>query len=321
MKNKKNLFSDHLKSSLDLVTPHEATRSGFISLALERSRRATPTIVEARNLKTLAEGAKEPDDLIKIKAISSGLLTAAGISDKASGHMILDDKKKAIHNLIEDFLKPAGKDFVEELVYRFLLTRGDSLGGSMRNVGGKLAKQQLTRSIISNLALSGTDYYYLDSKSKTWIAGNKNDADVERNTKGLSWITNGFNRTLLFDITLPVVKNRNIDLVLLACSFQEFSREILKNHDLYIALGELKGGIDPAGADEHWKTARSALNRIRESFSGVQNKPFLFFIGASIEKKMAAEIWNELRGNKLQNVANLTNNTQVVSLCNWLLEL
>ncbi|HAJ78349.1 MAG TPA: hypothetical protein DCO75_01135, partial [Fibrobacteres bacterium] len=29
---------------------------------------------------------------------------------------------------------------------------------------------------------------------------------------------------------------------------------------------ELKGGIDPAGADEHWKTAKTAIDRIVSAF-------------------------------------------------------
>jgi hypothetical protein len=40
-------------------------------------------------------------------------------------------------------------------------------------------------------------------------------------------------------------------------------------------------GIDPAGADEHWKTANFALERIRKSFAK-KKKPQTFFIGASI---------------------------------------
>ena len=35
-------------------------------------------------------------------------------------------------------------------------------------------------------------------------------------------------------------------------------------------FGELKGGIDPAGADEHWKTGNSALVRIRKAFEDYQ---------------------------------------------------
>ncbi len=34
--------------------------------------------------------------------------------------------------------------FVEELVYRFLLTRENSLGGAMQNIAGKLAERKLT---------------------------------------------------------------------------------------------------------------------------------------------------------------------------------
>jgi type II restriction enzyme len=63
---------------------------------------------------------------------------------------------------------------------------------------------------------------------------------------------------------------------------------------LYVALGELKGGIDPAGADEHWKTARSALDRIKKAFEKVGQQPRRFFIGAAIEKEMAIEIWHDL---------------------------
>jgi len=36
------------------------------------------------------------------------------------------EKKEVIRGLIENFLEPAGKKFVEELVFRFLLIHGDS---------------------------------------------------------------------------------------------------------------------------------------------------------------------------------------------------
>ncbi|MFM6407785.1 MAG: AvaI/BsoBI family type II restriction endonuclease, partial [Microcystis sp.] len=68
--------------------------------------------------------------------------------------------------------------------------------------------------------------------------------------------------------------------------------------DLYIALGELKGGIDPAGADEHWKTARTALQRIDDAFRKISKHPYTFFIGAAIETKMAREIYRQLETKK-----------------------
>jgi hypothetical protein len=38
----------HLKSSKDLETTYEAVRAGFVALALEKNRRATPFVAQAR---------------------------------------------------------------------------------------------------------------------------------------------------------------------------------------------------------------------------------------------------------------------------------
>ncbi len=98
-------------------------------------------------------------------------------------------------------------------------------------------------------------------------------------------------------------------------------REIISTPSAYIALGELKGGIDPAGADEHWKTASTALNRIQKAFAKQKLKPHTFFIGAAIEAKMALEIWEMLERGTLENAANLTDETQIASISSWLCKL
>lgn len=59
---------------------------------------------------------------------------------------------------VKNFLEPAGEKFVEELVFRFLLTHGGTLGGSMRNIGGVLAQRKLTRAIISLLRNASIAY-------------------------------------------------------------------------------------------------------------------------------------------------------------------
>ena len=114
-------FRDHILSEKDLITPYEQTRAGFIALALEKNRRATPFIEEARALKAIAAVCKEPIELLNFLEIRSSILTASGISDKASNYLTEDNKNEAIKSLIEVFLEPAGKDFIDELVYRFLL--------------------------------------------------------------------------------------------------------------------------------------------------------------------------------------------------------
>jgi len=311
-------FLQHISNSKDLVTPYEQTRAGFISLALERNRKATPTVIEARNLNTLASKADNPMDLLEIFGIRNALLTAAGVSNKAAKHLSQSDKTTAIKGLIENFLDPAGEKFVEELVYRFLLTRGDSLGGSLRNLAGKLAQQKFTRTIIGMLTIDGRDFNWLDKRSKKWIKGNKNDADIEYNASGLNWSLESEIRYLIFNRKIPFIGN-NVDLSILHSKFNKYDKELLKHPEFFIALGELKGGIDPAGADEHWKTARTSLTRIRDAFNKTEYTPYTFFAGAAIEKKMAEEIWEQLQDGTLNNAANITNHDQIASICHWII--
>ncbi|KYC40267.1 restriction endonuclease [Scytonema hofmannii PCC 7110] len=314
-------YYNHLHSSNDLVTTYEEVRAGFVALALERNRKATPFLEQARSLKIRTHQVKKPQDLLQMQDIRPALLAAAGISDKAAGYLQEQDKIDAIEGLIKNFLEPVGEEFLEELVYRFLLTRGDTLGGMMRNIGGVLAERKFTRAVISALRLSAISYKWLDKESKSWLDQPEEDTDIELRVKGLSWVPeNKEHRTLMYNIVVPIVR-KNIDICLFNCNPIQVNTSLLKNPNAYIALGELKGGIDPAGADEHWKTANSALERIRSSFKKHSLNPCTFFVGAAIENSMAEEIWHQLNSGKLSNAANLTYADQVASLCAWLITL
>lgn len=199
-------YKEHLNSKADLVTSYEDIRAGFVALALERNRRATPFVEQARVLKIRASHAERPHNLLTMKDIRPALLAASGISDKAAGHLQEQDKVEAIEGLIQNFLDPAGENFVEELVYRFLLTRGDTLGGSMRNVGGILAERKFARSIIAALTLSNKPYKWQDKDSKVWIDQSSDDTDIELRLRGISWHSNGKNRTFIYNLNVPIVK-------------------------------------------------------------------------------------------------------------------
>jgi len=306
-------YLNHLQSSDDLVTTYEATRAGFIAIALEKNRRATPYVAEARALQEAASKAKTPADLLSIGGIESGLLTAAGLSDKALVHLLPEDKMDAINRLIKNFLEPAGSKFVEELVFRFLLTRGGALGGSMRNLMGAMAQRKLTRAIVSTLTIAGIKYRWQHSKTRNWADMTDDDSEIEFSLRGLSWENEGRNRTLIYNLTVPLVKN-NVDMCLFNISPQDLEATGYKSVESYLALGELKGGIDPAGADEHWKTARAALDRIRAAFSKTGHSPQIFFLGAAVETRMAVEIWRQLESGLLNNAANLNDERQVASI-------
>ena len=77
--------------------------------------------------------------------------------------------------------------------------------------------------------------------------------------------------------------------------------------DLFIWGGELKGGADPAGSDEHWKTAKSAFDRILEATENTgRSKPKLSFIATILVDRVAREAALWLVQGKLTSVYNLT---------------
>ena len=311
-----------ITASEDLVTSREQTRAGFIAFALEKNRRSTPIIENAKSLRVLASKAKTAKDLLNISEIQPALLTAAGLSDKATNYFNEEDKKIAIGGLIENFLEPVGEYFIDEVVYRYLLIKGDSLGGSMRNIVGAIAQQKFVRTLLSNLSVSGTNYKWLDNKTKKWREKPSNDFAIEEQLKALSWKNSeGKSRVVAFNLKIPIVRN-NIDICLFNADIETYNNGIIVNTpEKILMLGELKGGIDPAGADEHWKTGNTALNRIRESFAKHDLNLATSFIAAAIEKKMATEIFTQLKNNTLSNAANLTIDKQLIGYCDWLLKL
>jgi type II restriction enzyme len=313
----------HIRSAADLVTPRSEIRAGFIKMALEKSKRATPYLSAARALRARALHLGIPAALITDEEAREALLSAAGLSAKALQHLSEDDKTTAITEFVSEYIEPAGEDFADELTYRFLLTHGDALGGEMRNVAGRLADIRFLAAVLGSLAIRSITPQWRHKDTKTWTA--VTDArEAARNGCGLAWTHKGQPRTLLFNVRVPQVKNKNVDSVLLMCDpDQACARRdpYTRNPVFYAALGELKGGIDPAGADEHWKTARSTLDRINEAFARAGLNPNRYFVGAAIVTAMADEIFGRLQSGLLSNAANLTSDDQLASFCEWLVDL
>ena len=83
----------------------------------------------------------------------------------------------------------------------------------------------------------------------------------------------------------------------------------------------LGAGIDPAGADEHWKTANHTIGRIGQAFAGAGLNPKRYFVGAAIATATSNEIFAQLQNGQLANAANLTSDVQLASFCDWLVDL
>jgi type II restriction enzyme len=290
-----------IKTATDLQTKHRAICEGFLAQALQKTEKAEPFVEEAKSFYKKLKGTKSIEELLASSEYKKDLASACGFSDKARSHLTNAELNSAIKKVLTRIHKEAGKDFREDIVYRYLLTKGDTLGGSMRNLTGASAGTKLTEKIIQRLSGNKKKIQVLKSKS----------GKIQR----VIW--NG--RTMLFDVK-PALIGKNIDVILINRGDAETPEsELLADKSKYIACGELKGGIDPAGADEHWKTANSALGRIRTAFG--KNPPALFFVGAAIEASMAEEIFSQLSDGKLDHAANLNEDEQVNDLVDWLLTL
>lgn len=306
-----------------LVTSREETRAGFIKMAIEKNLMASEYVAEARSLRFLAGKVDRPIKLIDLPDIRKGLLTASGLSEKSLKFLKDEDKLNSIRELVEKFLEPAGAAFPDELVYRYLIHKGDALGGKARNLAGTLGERRFLRTFISVLRLADIKYHLKVRKSGIWDHEPTSSLEVEKNFGALYWQKGGRNRILAMNVRVPLIK-KNVDLVILNAIPDEFSgksNDLLAQNTRYVAVGELKGGIDPAGSDEHWKTANFALNRIRSSFQSLGLNPPTFFIGAAIEKNMASEIVTQLNSRVLNRAANLTSDDQLTSICEWIMNL
>ncbi len=317
------MINNYVQSASDLVTTHESHRNGFLEYALRKSKESIPYIDKAKALKLILEQkTKLPKDILMLDEIKNSCCEAAGVSVKANKYLSKDDLNEILLEFIKEFLEPAGSQYIDEFIYRYLLTLGDALGGRMRNLVGSIANEKLTRFIISQLQVLGLDFQYFNKTSKTWLKANDYSINQVTDIRSIKWsLKNDEKRQLIYNLSVPIVKN-NIDLVILNCfsstlSGEEFNK-IIQNPTNYEILGELKGGIDPAGADEHWKTANTALTRVRESFRKHDIDIALVFIGAAIETKMSNEIFTQYSNGDIMNCANLTVENQLVNLCNWL---
>lgn len=296
------MLPPRVKTAADLVTSREATTQGFVAQAQAKRILANPHIQDAFRLDQALQAVNDPEELADNAGVRTLLVAAVGLSKKAVGHLSPNDQQRIVREGLRELHNQARQNWKQQVLLRFALTRGDSLGGTSRNLAGATSKDQFADATLEALRSKGS------SPSVEYSAKGK------RRVRSVSWAQ----RVMVFD-RKPKVIGKNVDVIVLQTASGKSVQELLENKNAYLACGEIKGGIDPAGADEHWKTAHSALERIRMTF-GLQT-PALFFAGAAVETSMAHEIVAQLRNNRLTYAANLTKPQQVGDLANWLVSL
>lgn len=273
-----------IKKASDLVTTKDATVNGFSWQASEKVSRAKDYISHADYFVKKSKSIKSIQDVRKEKKLTEFFIAACMLSKKSLSHLSVDMQNEIICKLV-DFNRLDNNDYVRSLEQRYFLTSGDSLGGTMRNVVGQSAHDKLTEAIIARLEA-------LDKKPERTLNNSKK-------TVAVKWA----DRQVIFD-KKPKFIDKSVDIIVVKGESAKTGN--LEKPEDYVCCGELKGGIDPAGADEHWKTAKTALERIAAAFEGQGlNKPNLVFLGAAIETAMSNEIFELFSTGWLSGVANI----------------
>jgi hypothetical protein len=199
---------------------------------------------------------------------------------------------------------------------------GDALGGSSRNEVGRVAMVQVMRPLIKYLYQRDRIESINYTTRESLVPGT-----ADRGESVLVLEPNIDIDTILDQIESGHVKYQGLRLrngvVLLIDSNIKWrdskNREHSPSADMHSAResaatetdmiwgAEVKGGADPAGSDEHWKTASRALNRILEAAKETgHGKPPLSFIGTTIVGQVALEVSAWLDRGDLKSAYNLT---------------
>lgn len=284
-------------SATDLVTRIEDTKAGFLWQAQEKARRSSEYDDLASHFlaKVQTDQVRSVQDVHADPKLERFMIAACMLSEKSLKYVSPTEQIAAL----VDFSQMKNSAYVDKLVRRYFLTFGDSLGGTMRNVVGGVGQTKLDTAVFNKLTALGKKPTRILNSSKTKAVA-------------IVWA----DRVVIFDKKPKFIDN-SVDIIVIRKTPEETItkpadlKNLLERVDDYTCAGELKSGIDPAGADEHWKTAKSALDRINTVFSG-QGKatPNLVFIGAAIENAMSIEIFNLLQSGWLAGTANLNNSSQ-----------
>lgn len=133
-----------IKTRADLQTNHRAVCDGFLAQALKKTEKAEPFIKEAEIFYKALKKVKSINKLLASPEYRNDPTSACDFSDKARSQLTEEELNGAIKKVLVRIYKKAGSEFRENILYRYLLTKGDTLGGSMRNITGASAGTKLT---------------------------------------------------------------------------------------------------------------------------------------------------------------------------------
>lgn len=235
---------------------------------------------------------------------------------------------KYLNEVISGLLVTIGEVSPNMHLQMFLANLGDSLGGTSRNDVGRAASTLIVRYIALHMHQTGKLVGITYSVKNSFET---DDEDEDTQSEGVYSVevVPGFDLvTLLSSLEKQRVKYKELrfgngySLLLdrqikwIAESEDEktipkkFGVDFHSTNDESETMkwaAELKGGADPAGSDEHWKTATEALNRIIEASKDTgRDAPELSFIATIFVQRVARAAQKWIDSGKLKSAYNLT---------------
>jgi len=162
--------------------------------------------------------------------------------------------------------KILSNDMISNLVSGFSLAKGESLAGVMRNLIGNIGEDRVHKVLIDHF------------DGKVVLSVKKSDRP-----KVIKFSFEGTTLFAHFNVKLHAA-GKNLDLVI-TDSVSKLSKECVPE-----AVMEIKSGIDPAGEDEHWSTARSKLQQVKNRVDSVKCGYAAMVVGPKTRTEVREEV-------------------------------
>jgi type II restriction enzyme len=145
------MMPPNINSHVDLVTSRKAICEGFLAQAQSKREKATPFIDKAKQLWQKLQNTQNINSLISQNDLRTDLIAVSGFSEKSIKNLSAGEIDAAIKIFLAELSAKYPAQFREEILYRYLLTMGDALGGQMRNLTGNDASIKFTEALLAHL--------------------------------------------------------------------------------------------------------------------------------------------------------------------------
>ena len=198
-----------VKAATELATSKIETCKGFVEQAALKSKRAARHVEAANAFWSELKKITNIKDLIHAKHLRDELIAVAGVSTKAKKYLKDGDIDAILAGIVAGIPPDQASSFHQDIFLRYMLTKGASFDGEMRNVIGASAQRKVARLLCGKFKQNEVEaQIYLAKRKKpvTIDQALKNMEDEKTKVSCIIWDK----RVLLFD-KKPRIINKSVD--------------------------------------------------------------------------------------------------------------